>query len=67
MNLYSVETVECVGYDEYDGIVVAAVSECAALEEARAYIEPYYTLEIRKISDSSLVEAGVILKSFNAG
>lgn len=68
MKLYSVKTTDSVGYDEYNGLVVSAFSECDAKEIAAGYILfDYYEVEIKLISEVSLVERGIILSSFNAG
>lgn len=68
MKLYLLEITESVGYDEYDAVVVSASSESDAKEVATGtLLFDYYDVEIKLISEVSLVARGIILSSFNAG
>lgn len=68
MKLYLLKIAESVGYDEYDAVVVSASSESDAKEVATGtLLFDYYDVEIKLISEVSLVARGIILSSFNAG
>lgn len=68
MKLYLLKITESVGYDEYDAVVVSASSESDAKEVAAGtLLFDYYDVEIKLISEVSLVARGIILSSFNAG
>lgn len=67
MNLYLVKRTDDIGYDEYDSVVVSAVSECAAKYEATELWSKYDPVTVELIGMSINQEAGVIHSSFNAG
>ena len=63
MKLYLIQRTDAIGYDEYDGAVVAAKDEDAA--KALCPFSTVYSVT-RRIG-STREKAGVILASFNAG
>lgn len=67
MNLYLVKRTDDIGYDEYDSVVVSAVSECAAKYEATELWSKHDPVTVELIGMSISQEAGVIHSSFNAG
>lgn len=65
--LYIVEAIDHIDYDEYDSVVVSALSECDAKQVAMKLISSHHEVEVTKISESSLKPRGIIHDSFNAG
>jgi hypothetical protein len=75
MNLYLVESIEGVGYDEYDGFVVRARSASLARKMAQAECVNYQTevftdpekSKLTLLASNAPYDAGIVLSSFNAG
>lgn len=67
MNLYLVERIDSIDYDEYDSCVVAADSECAAIYEATELWSKFDPVTVKMIGVANSSEPGVIHSSFCAG